>query len=210
MSQDKYEQKHVAIVGGGLVGSLEALFCAQRSFIVDVYEYRPDPRLQKYVAGRSINLALSERGRAALRSIGAEDYIVKTCIPMYARMLHSHNGNCTPIPYGRKDQCILSVDRRKLNEHLINLAEKNPNINYHFQSKFVSSDFDQGRITIEKNGEQSDHYTDLIIGCDGAYSAIRQQLLKTTKMNYTQVTFFLLYYHYFSIKFFYCSIDFHY
>ncbi|XP_065655963.1 kynurenine 3-monooxygenase [Hydra vulgaris] len=180
------EQKHVVIVGGGLVGSLEALFCAQRSYKVDVFEYRPDPRLQKYVAGKSINLALSERGRAALRSIGAEDYIVKTCIPMYARMMHSHNGKRTSISYGKNDQCILSVDRRKLNEHLITLAEKNTNISYHFQSKFVSSDFDQGKITFEKNGELSELYADLIVGCDGAYSAVRQHLLKTTRMNYSQ------------------------
>lgn len=105
----------VIIVGGGLVGSLDALYFADKGYNVQVYESRSDPRQEQYVAGRSINLALSKRGRESLKKVGQEQEIVKSGIPMYARMIHSHNGMQTPIPYGKKDQHILSVDRRKLN-----------------------------------------------------------------------------------------------
>ena len=54
--------KKVTIAGAGLVGSLEAIFLSQKGFKVEVYERRPDMRKVKLLAGRSINLALSERG----------------------------------------------------------------------------------------------------------------------------------------------------
>lgn len=71
-----HEKKRIVIVGAGLVGTLEALFCAQRNYKVDVYEHRPDPRKQKYVTGSSINLTLLERGRASLRTVGIEENVV--------------------------------------------------------------------------------------------------------------------------------------
>ena len=97
------ESRNIVIVGGGLVGSLEAMKWSQQNYSVDVYEYRRDPRKEERVAGYSINLALSVRGRAALRAVGAEDHIVEQGIPMHSRMIHSHDGKRTPQPYG-KDQ----------------------------------------------------------------------------------------------------------
>ena len=93
--------RNIVIVGGGLVGSLEASKWSQKNYSVDVYEYRKDPRKEERVAGYSINLALSVRGREALRAVGAEDHIVKQGIPMYARMIHAHDGSKTSQPYGK-------------------------------------------------------------------------------------------------------------
>ena len=183
------EKKRIIIVGAGLVGSLEALFCAQRNYRIDVYEYRSDPRKQKYFAGRSINLALSARGRASLRAVGAEEHVLKTGIPMYARMLHSHNGVRTPMPYGKEDQYISSIDRRLLNEHLISLVDSNPNVNYYFNDKLVASDLKNGVATFENATGRHDETGHLIIGCDGAFSNVRKELIKTTRMNYSQVLF---------------------
>ena len=183
------EKKRIIIVGAGLVGSLEALFCAQRNYRVDVYEYRSDPRKQKYFAGRSINLALSARGRASLRAVGAEEHVLKTGIPMYARMLHSHNGVRTPMPYGKEDQYISSIDRRLLNEHLISLVDSNPNVNYYFNDRLVASNLKTGVATFENATGRHDESGHLIIGCDGAFSNVRKELIKTTRMNYSQVLF---------------------
>ena len=185
------KNKKILVVGAGLVGSLQALYFAQRSYNVHVYEYRSDPRTQANVAGRSINLALSKRGREALKAVGAEDHVVKTGIPMYARMIHSHDGMQTPIPYGKKDQYILSIDRRKLNEHLISLVEKHPNVEFHFDAKCTNANIKECRVETEltKTKEQDKIEGDLIVGCDGSYSNIRRQLMKLNRMNFSQVTF---------------------
>ncbi|XP_057304327.1 kynurenine 3-monooxygenase-like [Hydractinia symbiolongicarpus] len=179
-------KKRVLVVGGGLVGSLQALYLAKRQFKVDVYEHRPDPRSQKYVKGRSINLALSVRGRAALKAVGAEDHVVKKGIPMYARMIHGYNGKRMPIPYGKEDQYILSIDRRELNEHLIGLVDENKNVNYHFCDKFIAANFEKGEVTFESKDGRHIEQADLIVGCDGAFSGIRRQLMKTARMDYSQ------------------------
>ena len=66
----------ITIVGAGLVGSLLATLLAQRGFTVDLFEKRPDPRQAGFLGGRSINLALSERGIHALRMAGLEQAVL--------------------------------------------------------------------------------------------------------------------------------------
>lgn len=57
----------------------------------------------EHVPGRSINLAMSVRGRTGLGSVGVEDQIVKRHgIAMRARMIHSLDGSTKPIPYNRE------------------------------------------------------------------------------------------------------------
>ena len=63
---------NILIIGAGLCGSLLALRLAQRGYQVNVYESRPDLRITDISAGRSINLALSDRGFKALRLVGVE------------------------------------------------------------------------------------------------------------------------------------------
>lgn len=106
---------------------------------------RADPRTQDYVKGKSINLALSERGRAALRSLGLERQILdKFSIRMNARLIHDLNGKRRAIPYGRKDQYLLSIGRRFLNELLLNEVEKNKKISLNFEHKLVAANLDDG------------------------------------------------------------------
>ena len=82
------EQK-VIIIGAGLAGSLLSIYLAKRGIAVDVYEARGDMRLEEVAAGRSINLALSDRGIAALREVGMDEYMLAEAVPMYGRMIHS-------------------------------------------------------------------------------------------------------------------------
>ncbi|XP_078590208.1 kynurenine 3-monooxygenase-like isoform X2 [Branchiostoma floridae x Branchiostoma japonicum] len=184
---EKQAQKSVAVVGGGLVGAMNACYLSSRGFKVDLYEARADIRTMEVVRGRSINLALSCRGREALKKVGLEDQVVEDGIPMYARMIHDLNGTLRPIPYGKSDQYIMSVDRRKLNETLLTAAEKRPDVTLHFQHKLMSCDLEKGKLTFKMNGgEDVEVRTDLIMGNDGAYSAIRKHMVKRPRFNYSQ------------------------
>ncbi|XP_031570414.1 kynurenine 3-monooxygenase-like [Actinia tenebrosa] len=183
---EKPKQKRIAIIGGGLVGSLNAIYFAKRGFKVDLYESRKDPRSQEFVQGRSINLALSVRGIESLKAVGAHGPMVEGGIPMYARMIHPRNGKKYAIPYGKKDQCILSVERRKMNEHLLTVAETYVNVDHHFEHKLVHTDLENGRVTCSWDDTKVEINADLIVGCDGAYSTIRKEMMRKPRFDYSQ------------------------
>src|SRR6478609_578406 len=104
--------QRVIIIGAGLAGSLLAIFLAQRGISVDVYEARGDMRLEEVAVGRSINLALSDRGIAALREVGMDEYMLAEAVPMYGRMTHSLSGETRLLPYsGRNGEYINSISR---------------------------------------------------------------------------------------------------
>ncbi|XP_061765932.1 kynurenine 3-monooxygenase isoform X1 [Nerophis ophidion] len=181
------KKKVVAVVGGGLVGALNACFFAKRGFDVHVFETREDIRQAKTVKGRSINLALSHRGRQSLKHVGMEEKIVSQGIAMDARMIHSLNGVQSPIPYGKKGQFILSVDRANLNKELLTEAEKYANTKLNFEHKLQDWSAKTGLMTFTKpDGSKEQIEADLIVGCDGAFSAVRKQFLRQSRFNYSQ------------------------
>jgi len=184
---EEVPQKSVIIVGAGLVGALHACFMAKRGFSVDLYEMRRDIRTKGVSVGRSINLALSRRGRDALKAVGLEEVVVSKGIPMYARMIHGKDGARRPIPYGTKDQYIMSVDRQKLNELLLTAAEENPKVRLHFEHKLLNCDFENKEVSLQtSSGEIITKRADLIVGCDGAYSAVRRHVMKSTRFDFSQ------------------------
>ncbi|XP_036845660.1 kynurenine 3-monooxygenase [Oncorhynchus mykiss] len=183
-SKSTSKKKVVAVVGGGLVGNLNACYFAKRGFQVEVFESREDIRQAKIVKGRSINLVLSHRGRQALKHVGMEDTIISKGIPMHSRMIHALNGTQSPIPYGKKGQYILSIDRANLNKELLSAAETYPNINLNFAHKLLNWSTETGAMTFHLFVEEIQ--ADLIVGCDGAFSAIRKQFLRQSRFNYSQ------------------------
>src|SRR5512138_2956998 len=116
-------KKEILIVGAGLVGSLLAIYLAKRGYKVKVYERRGDMRKEDIAAGRSINLALSDRGIKALEEVGVMDEIRKIAIPMHGRFIHNADGTTGFQPYGKQGQFINSVSRGELNKRLMDLAE---------------------------------------------------------------------------------------
>ena len=176
------------VVGGGLVGSLQALSLAKRGFNVELYESRKDIRRTSEFSGRSINLALSFRGRQALKMIGLESTVLEGAIPMYARMIHSVAGNTSSQAYGKSTQCIYSVDRRKLNELLLDEADRNPNISLNFEHKLVRASLKDRELTFWKAKEDREVTVnaDFVFGCDGAYSTVRRQMMRWGRLNYQQ------------------------
>uniref|UniRef100_A0A5F9CW79 Kynurenine 3-monooxygenase n=1 Tax=Oryctolagus cuniculus TaxID=9986 RepID=A0A5F9CW79_RABIT len=187
MDSSDCHRKKVAVIGGGLVGSLNACFLAKRNFQVDVYEAREDIRVAKFARGRSINLALSYRGRQALKAIGLEDQIVSQGIPMRARMIHSLSGKKSAIPYGTKSQYILSISRENLNKDLLNAVEKYSNAKVHFGHRLLKCNPEEGTITVlGPDNVPKDVTCDLTVGCDGAYSTVRTHLMKKPRFDYSQ------------------------
>ncbi|XP_012299152.3 LOW QUALITY PROTEIN: kynurenine 3-monooxygenase [Aotus nancymaae] len=187
MDSSDVQRKKVAVIGGGLVGSLQACFLAKRNFQIDVYEAREDIRVVNFTRGRSINLALSHRGRQALKAIGLEDQIVSQGIPMRARMIHSLSGKKSAIPYGTKTQYILSISRENLNKDLLAAVEKYPNVKVHFNHRLLKCNPEEGMITVLGSDKVPKDVTcDLIVGCDGAYSTVRSHLMKKPRFDYSQ------------------------
>jgi len=171
------KQENILVIGGGLCGSLLALRLAQRGYKVDVYEGRPDLRTTDISAGRSINLALSNRGLKALRLAGVEEKAREICIPMRGRLMHDVEGNTFESNYsGRAGEYINSISRGDLNGILLTEAEKHDNVNIHFNTKCLYVDIENKVATFEsyETKEQFTIQADVIFGTDGAGSSLRK------------------------------------
>ncbi|KAI9476320.1 MAG: hypothetical protein EXX96DRAFT_610133 [Benjaminiella poitrasii] len=191
---NEQKQAIVGIVGGGLVGALNAIYFAQRGWKVELYELRPDMRLDIHKEsrrGKSINLALSERGLSALRGTGLEldKTILEESVPMKARMVHiSQSGKQISQAYDVNGQHINAVDRARLNEILLDAAEKMDNVTIYFDHRLDQADLDENSLqfAINNSDEKKTYKVDLIIGADGAYSRTRSQMMRRMRMNYNQ------------------------
>ena len=166
----------ITIVGGGLVGALLATLLAQRGFAVDVFERRPDPRTAGYAGGRSINLALAERGLHGLRLAGLTDEVMRLAVMMRGRMVHHRDGRTELLRYGRDDsEVIWSISRGRLNIALIDAAER-AGARFHFDRRLASADFG-AQVALhfhdDTNRTLHSHVAAFAIGADGAGSALR-------------------------------------
>jgi kynurenine 3-monooxygenase len=181
-------QKEIVIIGAGLVGSLLSIYMAKRGYRVRVYERRSDMRRVAMQAGRSINLALSDRGIKALHKVGIMDEIRSISIPMHGRYIHAKDGSHVQQAYGKSGQFINSVSRGELNKKLMDLAEQHQ-VQFYFEHKCSHIDFEQGHVYFEtaNDGAIEPVQADLIFGSDGAYSAARlSHQLQQDRFQYQQ------------------------
>ncbi|ATD67420.1 MULTISPECIES: NAD(P)/FAD-dependent oxidoreductase [Luteimonas] len=167
--------RHLTIIGAGLAGALLGILLRRRGWDVDLYEKRGDPRVQGYGGGRSINLALAERGRHALRAADADDAVMRHAIMMRGRMVHV--GDTEPVlqRYGRDDdEVIWSVHRGDLNIVLLDLAEA-AGARLHFDAGLDSVNFDSRRAVFRDPRDRSTREVPFqaLVGADGAGSALR-------------------------------------
>ena len=173
----KEKQQNILIIGAGLCGSLLALRLGQRGYNVSVYEMRPDIREVDISAGRSINLAFSNRGNKAIKLVGLEDKVKALCIPMNGRMIHDEHGNTFQSNYsGREHEYINSISRGELNALLLDEAEKHKNVKIYFNKKCKSVDFEKTTALFKdyKTKNEFVEDADIIIATDGAGSAMRK------------------------------------
>lgn len=181
--------KNVSIIGAGLVGSLLSIYLAKRGYNVNVFERRVDMRNNKISAGKSINLALSDRGFRGLEGVGIADEIRKIAIPMYGRFLHNQDGTTGFQPYGKKGQAINSVSRGGINMMLMDLAASMPNVKINFEERCTNVDSRKGIASFvnEATHKESTVTSDLIFGSDGAFSAARlSAMLGHDRFSYNQ------------------------
>jgi len=175
------EKKPITIMGAGLTGSLLGVLLGQRGYHVDLYERRPPAADTEADSGRSINLALSQRGIVALEMAGLMDDVRPLLIPMKGRMLHLEEGRPKFSAYGqRANEVIYSISRRDLNTLLVQEAIKAKDVNVHFQLKCEAVDFVQKTITFTHHSDSSEQTIsfDLLIGSDGAGSQVRRSLIE--------------------------------
>ena len=181
-------KEHIAIIGGGLVGSLLSIYLRKRGYTISVYERRNDPRKTDLYAGRSINLALSTRGIKALEEVGLAEEIKRVAIPMHGRTMHSIKGELSFLPYGKEGQFINSISRSDLNILLINEAVRH-GVTFYFDQRCVHIDLEKTSLTVQDLKTQSSPTTidvDYIIGADGAYSALRGAMQFTDRFDFSQ------------------------
>ena len=174
------QKENILIIGAGLCGSLLALRLAQRGYQVQLVEKRPDLRKTDISAGRSINLAFSNRGIKAMKLVGLEDKALQLCIPMNGRMIHDEKENTFLSPYSGSDhEYINSISRTDLNALLLEEAEKMENVSITFNQDCLSVNSEKGTATFKDyhSKEEKTISADLIFGTDGAGSSLRKSMM---------------------------------
>ncbi|WP_312319108.1 NAD(P)/FAD-dependent oxidoreductase [Stenotrophomonas sp.] len=170
-----HAHRSLSIIGAGLAGSLLAILLSRQGWRITLYERRGDPRVADYESGRSINLALAERGRNALRQAGVEEAVMAKAVMMRGRMVHTRDGETQLQRYGRDDsEVIWSIHRKDLNHTLLQLAE-DAGAQVHFHRRLHTVDFEAGyaRFIDDRDDQPHDIRFDTLIGADGAGSALR-------------------------------------
>ncbi len=182
------DRSQITLIGSGLTGPLLAISLVKRRYAVQLYERRLDMRRVHISAGRSINLALSTRGIHALREAGLWHEVQNIIIPMRGRMMHSVAGELTFMPYGKDEtEVINSISRADLNIALMNAAEQS-GVTIHFNERCTGFDLRSGAVHLrnEETGAEISIASDMVIGADGATSAIRGEMLKLPRFNFSQ------------------------
>lgn len=169
-------QVRAAIIGGGLCGNLLAICLAQRGYDVEVFERRSEPASGTALGGRSINLALAERGIAALQRFDALSRIEPLLLPISGRMIHEPDATPAFVPYGAHDECIYSVSRAGLNFALYELAKAH-GVSFRFEHECAEVDPASGLPIIRAAGSEAILDADVVFAADGAGSAIRRSLV---------------------------------
>jgi len=177
------------VIGAGLGGALMAIYLARAGHTVEVYEHRADPRAGAAGEGRSINLAISTRGLHSLAQVGLADAVLATAVPMRGRMMHAPDGRLTFQPYGtERDHVLHSVSRAGLNAILLDAAEKHANVRLIFGQRCTGVDLSSATVTVVdvETGQRSRVAGDVVVGADGAFSAVRQQFQRLDRFDFEQ------------------------
>ena len=175
------------IAGGGPIGSLLSILLSRHGYDVNLYEGRSDPRETNIYQGKSINIALSDRGWQSLAEIGISSNIKDNAIPMYHRAVHSVRGDVTAVPYGRKGDAIWSVSRGGINDQLLDIAESESGVTTWFEHRLVDVNFETASAKFRVSGErEATADAEHLFGADGANSKVRRLAQGLPRFSYSQ------------------------
>ncbi len=182
----KQKQRNIAIIGSGLVGSLLSIYLKNHGHQVTIFDRRPDIRTVAF-SGRSINLAMSNRGWKTLRNLGLEDEIKKIAIPLHQRALHVNDKPVYFQKYGKEGEAIWSISRGILNRKMIDLAE-DFGVQFRFNEKVWDVSLPEAKIFTGKSEKSKwkEYQYDIIFGCDGAFSRVRHRMQRRSRFDYSQ------------------------
>lgn len=175
----------VTIAGAGPTGVLLAIFLQRRGFRVTIYERRADPRRHSGESGRSINLALSDRGIHALRAAGAYQRLRGELIPMRGRMVHD-GGGAALQPYGQSPaESNHSISRHRLNQLLIDIAAGEHGVQFCFEHELLDVHPDKKQIIVAAAGSAQSLLLEapVLFGADGANSRVRRRLAELGRIH---------------------------
>jgi kynurenine 3-monooxygenase len=172
------------IAGAGLAGGLMATLLAQAGHSVIALERRSDPRSAGAQGGRSINLALSARGLHALDQVGLQETILALSVPLYGRMIHSSGGKLAFQPYGTRGRSIHSLSRSGLNAALLDAAER-AGAKLRFHTRCIGLDLERCEALVQ-SADREERVAGIVVGADGAYSAVRGELQRNERQDYSQ------------------------
>jgi kynurenine 3-monooxygenase len=179
----------ITLIGSGLAGALLATYLGRDGHEVDLYERRSDPHAGNQVGGRSINLALSTRGIHALELVGLADEVLRQAIPMRGRMIHTRDGDTHFQPYDKDPtKYINSIGRGALNTICVDAARKYSNVRIHFDHRCTDVDLDRpaAKIINTRTNESIETEGGIVIGVDGAFSAVRRAMQRLDRFDYSQ------------------------
>ncbi|TMM56116.1 FAD-dependent monooxygenase [Maribacter algarum] len=178
--------KNIAIIGSGLVGSLLAIYLKRHGHSITVFDRRPDIRNIEF-SGRSINLAMSNRGWKSLREVGLETEIKKIAIPLDKRAMHLVGQTEYYQKYGKEGEAIWSISRGVLNRKMIDLAE-NAGVIFKFEEKVWDVDLPEAKLYTgdTEKGHWEEYQFNLVFGCDGAFSRVRHKMQRRSRFDYSQ------------------------
>jgi kynurenine 3-monooxygenase len=178
--------KNIAVIGSGLVGSLLAIYLKKRGHSVTVFDRRPDVRTVEF-SGRSINLAMSNRGWNALKKAGIEGEIRKLALPLDKRAMHLNDKPLYFQKYGKEGEAIYSISRGVLNRRMIDLAEE-AGANFRFEEKVWDIELTEAKIYTgeTEKGEWVEYQFDHVFGADGAFSRVRHKMQRQSRFDYSQ------------------------
>ncbi|MEM9000928.1 MAG: NAD(P)/FAD-dependent oxidoreductase [Bacteroidota bacterium] len=178
--------KNIAIIGSGLVGSLLAIYLRKIGHDITVFDRRPDIRTVGF-SGRSINLAMSNRGWKSLKKIGIAEEVKKIAIPLDKRAMHVNGKPVYFQKYGKEGEAIWSISRGVLNRKMIDLAEI-AGAKFRFKEKVWDIDLPEAKIFTGKSEKSKwkEYQYDLIFGCDGAFSRVRHRMQRRSRFDYSQ------------------------
>ena len=179
----------VVIIGAGLSGSIFASYLAKLGYDIAIFERLSDSRIKAEAEARSINLTLSTRGLNSLSDLGILDAALSKTVTLRGRSIHQTSGNVNFQPYGnRKHEVLYSIQRYELQKILLDHLGNQSNVEISFESDCIQLDKNKKKITIQFRQTEATKtiQADLIVGADGTFSTIRQQIQKRERVDYRQ------------------------